>query len=164
MALTPDHAHAALLKTFYEAFQKLDAETMAGCYHPDIAFSDPVFPDLKGRDAGDMWRMLCGRAKDLKVEVSGIKADDQEGVAHWEAHYTFSQTGRKVHNIIDAKFRFKDGQIIAHTDSFNLYRWSRQALGPTGLLLGWTPIVQNKVRAMAAKGLKLYQDKNSESK
>ncbi|MEP7356378.1 MAG: nuclear transport factor 2 family protein, partial [Anaerolineales bacterium] len=62
--------------------------------------------------------------------------------------YTFS-TGRKVLNIIDAEFQFQAGRIVAHRDRFSFWRWSRQALGPTGLLLGWTPLVHNKVRAIA---------------
>ena len=56
-----------------------------------------------------------------------------------------------------ASFEFRDGKIVKHADCFDLYRWSRQALGPAGLLLGWTPLLQNKVRAMAAKGLADYQ-------
>ena len=34
---------------------------MADCYHPDVHFSDPVFPSLKGDEARGMWRMLCER-------------------------------------------------------------------------------------------------------
>ncbi|MGH8481769.1 MAG: nuclear transport factor 2 family protein, partial [Nevskiaceae bacterium] len=60
------------------------------------------------------------------------------------------------HNVIDASFEFRDGKIVRHTDRFDLYRWSRQALGPAGVLLGWTPLLQSKVRAMAAKGLEEY--------
>lgn len=52
------HANAALLEKFYSAFQRLDAETMASCYASDIQFSDPVFPNLQGNEAADMWRML----------------------------------------------------------------------------------------------------------
>ena len=42
-------------------------------------------------------------------------------------------------------------------DSFDLWRWSRQALGTKGLLLGWTPLVRNAVRAQALKGLRAFQ-------
>ena len=144
------------IRRFYEAFQKRDAATMAACYAPDVRFSDPVFTDLRGAQAGLMWKMLCERGKDLKIEVSGIGADAGTGRAHWEAWYTFSATGRKVHNVIDASFEFREGLITRHTDRFDLYRWARQALGPAGLLLGWSPLLQNKVRAMAAKGLADY--------
>ena len=150
------HPNAALLNRFYTAFAARDGATMSGCYHADASFSDPVFPDLKGPEVGGMWRMLTSRARDLKVEHSAVVADDQTGSAHWEAWYPFSATGRAVHNIIDASFTFKDGLIFTHKDHFDFYRWSRQALGATGWLLGWTPIVANKVRGQAAAGLAKY--------
>ena len=146
-------SNSELVHRFYEAFARQDAEAMAACYHPEVRFSDPVFPELQGKRAGDMWRMLCSAATDLRIEHSEVQADDSQGTAHWEAWYTFSATGRHVHNIIDARFVFEDGLIKEHVDTFDFYRWTRLALGPTGWLLGWTPIVQNKVRAQAAKGL-----------
>ena len=145
------------IKRFYTAFQQRDAATMAACYAPDVQFSDPVFTDLRGAAAGTMWKMLCERGKDLKIEFRDVRADATTGSAHWEAWYTFSASGRKVHNVIDATFEFRDGMIVKHTDRFDLYRWARQALGPAGIVLGWTPMLQNKVRAMAAKGLADYQ-------
>ena len=129
---------------------------MVACYHSEIRFSDPVFPSLQGERAGGMWRMLCARATDLRIDFSGVEADDHHGSAHWEAHYTFSATGRKVHNIIEARFGFTDGKIAVHHDTFDFWRWTRMALGPTGWLLGFTPIVQNKVRRQAAIGLDKY--------
>ena len=38
----------------------------------------------------------------------------------------------------------------------NFWRWSRQALGPIGMLLGWSPMVRGKVRAQAARALDQY--------
>ena len=155
------HAHAQLIETFYAAFSKRDAEAMASCYHPEVRFSDPVFPDLRGPRAGNMWRMLCERATTLKIEYSGISADDKTGKAHWEARYDFTATGRKVHNIIDATFDFADGKIIRHVDSFDLWRWAGMALGAKGKLLGWAPFVQNAIRKQAAKGLDAFEAKRA---
>ena len=45
-----------------------------------------------------------------------------------------------------AAFRFEDGLIIDHRDSFDFWKWTRMALGVPGTLLGWSPIVQGKVR------------------
>ncbi len=139
------------IENFYTAFTNLDAETMAACYHNDIQFEDPAFGPLKGDKAKNMWRMLCNSQKekgnDFIVKVSGIEYKDEKGKAHWEAWYTFSKTGRKVHNIIDAEFKFKDGKIIEHIDTFNLYRWSKQALGFKGYLLGWTSFFRKKLNA-----------------
>ena len=151
------HPHAQLIETFYGAFQKRDADTMVSCYHPNVWFSDPVFQDLKGPRAGAMWRMLCERATTLTLEYSGVDADDKTGRAHWEARYDFTATGRKVHNVIDARFEFADGKIVRHADSFDLWRWAGMALGPKGKLLGWLPPVQNAIRKTAMKGLDAYE-------
>jgi ketosteroid isomerase-like protein len=142
-------ANAALIDRFYEAFGRRDAETMAACYAPDATFSDPVFQNLRGAEVPSMWRMLCEGATDLKVVHSEVRADGDRGSAHWDADYTFSATGRPVHNEIDASFAFRDGLIAEHVDRFDLWKWTRQALGPVGLALGWSPPVQNKVRAQA---------------
>ncbi|MBA2538315.1 MAG: nuclear transport factor 2 family protein [Deltaproteobacteria bacterium] len=155
------HPHAQLIQTFYAAFAKRDAETMASCYHPDIRFSDPVFTDLRGARAGNMWRMLCERAPTLKVQSSGIAADDTAGRAHWEAQYEFSATKRSVHNNIDAKFEFAGGKISRHTDSFDLWRWAGMALGLKGKLLGWAPPVQNAIRKQGMRGLDAYEARSA---
>lgn len=145
--------NAELINNFYRAFQKRDAAGMAACYHANVQFSDPAFPDLHGAQAGAMWRMLCERGKDLRIEFGNVHADDKKGRAHWEAWYSFSATGRQVHNIIDAEFEFRDGLIVRHTDRFDFHRWAGQALGPAGKLLGGFGFLQRKVQKMAAKGL-----------
>ncbi|MGH8381578.1 nuclear transport factor 2 family protein [Pseudomonas sp.] len=150
-------AHSALITRFYQAFQRLDAEAMVACYSDDIVFSDPAFGILRGKDAGDMWRMLATRAKDFSLTFDSVRADERNGSAHWVATYLFSQTGRTVVNDIQARFVFRDGKISEHHDTFDLWRWTRQALGTTGLLLGWTPMVQGKVRHQALQGLRAFQ-------
>lgn len=147
----------ATIERFYEAFSRCDGEAMGACYAPDIRFSDPVFPDLRGREAGGMWRMLTEQATDLEVELAEHDADAERGTARWIATYTFSRTGRPVRNDVSADFRFNsDGLITEHTDDFDFHRWSRQALGLPGLLLGWTPIVRNGVRKQAASSLEQF--------
>lgn len=157
------HANEELIHRFYKAFQAQDAETMASCYHPDVRFDDPVFQDLRGDRAGNMWRMLCGRAKDLRIEYRDVSADDSQGRAHWEAWYTFGATGNLVHNIIDAEFSFEDGQIVRHKDSFALWRWSRMALGARGIFLGWLPPVQGAIRKQAVGSLVAWEKKHGEA-
>ncbi|MFO7540920.1 MAG: nuclear transport factor 2 family protein [Chloroflexota bacterium] len=146
------HANEKLLEKFYTCFNQRDHAGMLACYAPEVEFTDPIFK-LKGKRAKSMWHMFCERGEDLTIDVSGIKADESQGQAHWEAHYTFSATGRPVHNVIEARFMFHEGQIVRHHDHFNLWHWTRMALGPTGLFLGWTPFVQNRVRKMANSGL-----------
>ncbi len=151
-------ANSALITRFYEAFAQLDAEAMSACYTDDVLFSDPAFGELRGAQVGDMWRMLTSRAKDFSVVFDQVRADDQTGSSHWVATYLFSQTGRTVVNDIQARFVFRDGKICEHRDHFDMWRWSRQALGLKGLLLGWTPLVRNAVRAQALKGLKTFSE------
>ncbi|HQW80506.1 MAG: nuclear transport factor 2 family protein [Rhodanobacteraceae bacterium] len=148
---------------FYEAFRALDAEAMQAAYAPDAIFDDEAFA-LRGREEiGAMWRMLCTAVKEKgrsnwKLAFSDIDCDDEVGVAHWEAHYRFSATGRMVHNIIDAEFAFdKNGLITRHRDRFDFWRWSKQALGLPGILFGWTPLLRNKVRAQAAVNLAKFR-------
>ncbi|MEE3632927.1 nuclear transport factor 2 family protein [Pseudomonas sp. AL 58] len=150
-------AHSALITRFYQAFQRLDAEAMVACYSDDVLFSDPAFGILQGKDAGDMWRMLTTRAKDFSLTFDNVRADERSGGAHWVATYLFNQTGRVVINHIQARFVFRDGKICEHHDSFEMWQWARQALGMKGLLLGWTPWLQGKVRAQALKGLRTFQ-------
>ena len=151
-------SNKALIEGFYRAFQQKDYQTMALCYHPAAYFRDEAF-ELEGEQIGSMWHMLCERGKDMTMEFS---VTEQEGrvTAHWEPKYSFSQTGRKVHNIIDAEFEFKEGRIIKHIDRFNFWSWSRQALGTPGLLLGWTPLLRNKVSKMATGNLHNFMKAN----
>jgi hypothetical protein len=143
---------------FYAAFARLDGAAMQACYAADAQFDDEVF-SLRGRDqVGGMWRMLCGATRAKGGDAWRLEVRDiTEHSAHWEAHYRFSATGRAVHNIIDAEIDCgADGLIRRHRDRFNFWRWSRQALGTPGLLLGWTPFLRAKVRAQAAANLAKY--------
>ena len=149
----------SLIETFYTAFQQRDAGTMISCYHNDITFTDPAFGELKSDDAKAMWKMLCMNATDLRIEYSNITASLKKGSAHWEAWYSFSKTGRKVHNVIEAGFEFKDSKIIKHTDNFNLHKWASQAMGWTGRLLGGTQFFQNKIQQRTNLMLDEYKKK-----
>jgi ketosteroid isomerase-like protein len=147
-----DEHNDELIQRFYGAFARLDGDAMAACYAPDARFSDPVFTDLRGHEPGAMWRMLTRRARDLEVRLLAHEADGDRGRAHWVADYMF-RTGRRVHNDVNAEFRFDDGLIVEHRDSFSFYAWARQALGPVGAALGWTPAVRAKVQREALAGL-----------
>jgi ketosteroid isomerase-like protein len=147
------NADDELIERFYGAFAQRDGAAMAACYAPDVHFSDPVFTDLHGPEAGAMWRMLTERGTDLRVELLEHSAEGDGGTAHWRAHYTFTETGRSVVNDVRATLRFGDGLIADHVDDFDFHRWARQALGPSGLLLGWTPLLRSAVRRKARAGL-----------
>lgn len=156
------HENARRIEAFYAAFAALDTKGMAALYAPDVRFEDPVF-GLAGRDAVmAMWSMLCeaveAKGRDVwSLEASAIRADAHEGSAHWEAHYRFSATGRLVHNRIDATFVFRDGLVVRHIDQFDVWRWSRQALGTPGLLLGWSGVLRRKLREQARARLAAWR-------
>ncbi|MCE9500912.1 MAG: nuclear transport factor 2 family protein [Leptospira sp.] len=152
-----------LIKKFYTAFQNKDSKTMADSYDDNAEFSDPVFTDLKGNQVKAMWMMLIEKGADTKITFSNVKADGDKGSADWEAVYAFGKTGRIVHNRIHAEFKFKNGKIIEHRDSFNLWKWAGMALGLNGYLLGFTPIIQNKVRKDANTGLVMYMKRKKMS-
>ena len=151
------HPHETLIREFYARFAARDAAGMARCYHPDVAFTDPVFPMLNGEEAGDMWRMLLARAQDLAVTLDDASGDPDGGSARWTARYTFTRTGRPVVNHVRGLFAFRDGLIVRHFDSFSFWRWSSQALGPLGAALGWLPPLKWKVRKDAARALARYR-------
>jgi ketosteroid isomerase-like protein len=154
------HPNAELISGFYSAFAAGDHRTMGAAYSDRARFSDPVFPNLDADEARAMWRMFCTGGNDIAVTFGDVAADDRSGSARWEAVYDFPRTGRRVHNRIQAAFRFEDGRIVQHTDRFDLYRWTRMALGPVGALLGWTPIVRNKVRGQAAHQLARFREQD----
>lgn len=149
-----DPTQPNVIEQFYDAFQARDGDAMQDCYAENATFRDPVF-ELSGAERiGGMWKMLLERGPDLAVMARDIETDDLRGRAHWEARYTFS--GREVHNVVEATFALRDGRIVGHVDDFPFWRWARQALGPMGVLLGWTPMVRNRVRARALGNLESY--------
>jgi hypothetical protein len=153
------NANENLIAKFYTAFANADAKTMSECYHPKVHFIDPAFGLLKEEQVSDMWEMLISRSKgNLKIEFSDIKADDFSGAAKWVAAYNFSKTNRNVINRVSAEFVFQDGLIIKHTDSFDVWKWSKQAFGVTGYLLGWTGFFHKKIQEQALLSLKKFQE------
>jgi ketosteroid isomerase-like protein len=149
-------ANKALIERFYEAFGECNGAAMTACYAPDAHFCDPAFGDLEDGDIGSMWRMLTGRATDLKIELHEHEASEDSGSAHWIARYTFS-TGRPVVNDIQAKFRFENGLIVDHVDDFDFHRWAKQALGPSGHLVALLPPLRKKARAKALGQLTAFK-------
>lgn len=150
-------ANQATIERFYEAFGQCNGAAMTACYAPGAHFRDPAFGDLEGDDIGSMWRMLTGRATDLKIELHEHEAGEETGSAHWIARYTFS-TGRPVVNDIQATFRFApDGKIVDHVDDFDFRNWAKQALGPSGHLIALLPPLRSKARAKALAQLEAFK-------
>lgn len=145
------------IHTFYTAFQQLDYATMQSCYSDEAVFSDPVFGLLDIQETRAMWEMLCKNATGFSLVFGNIQELDAEyATCEWTAVYTFSQTGRRVVNKVKAHMRLADGLIIEHSDAFSIYRWTRQALGIPGLVLGWSAWMNKKIQKRARKNLEKF--------
>jgi ketosteroid isomerase-like protein len=136
----------------YGALGRRDGAAMAACYAPDASFTDPVF-ELRGREIGAMWTMLCARARDLAVECANVTADGAQGRSDLDARYLFTATGRRVHNRIHSEFTFDGGRIAVHRDHFDMSRWLRMAIGPVTLLPGMSRVLARRVRTQARRSL-----------
>jgi ketosteroid isomerase-like protein len=148
-------AHEALIERLYAAMAAGDGDAMAACYTADATFEDPAFGHLEDGRGQAMWRMLCSNAGDnLKVQLLEREVSaNGTGTAHWVADYTFTDTGRPVHNDIHATFVFRDGLIAAHRDRFDLRAWAGQALGPVPALLGRTPLLSMMMHRKTSRRL-----------
>ncbi len=146
-----------LLEQFYGSFQRHDHEGMTSCYADDVVFSDPAFGRLEGERAKAMWQMLIERGgSGLQIQYEILTADSDGGQVRWVADYTYGPKKRPVQNHVTAHITCKDGKIIEHHDHFDLWRWSRQALGLPGLLLGWSPFIKNKIQSTTHATLNKY--------
>ncbi len=159
------HPNETKIRDFYKGFAEKNPKAIIEFYSQDVEFSDPVFPKLKGAEVPAMWSMLAERlGNGSSIELVEANADEQKGSAIWVASYQFSKTGRQVKNRIKTEFDFQNGKVVRQKDRFPFWKWTRMALGLPGFILGWTPIVQGKVRSEAGKNLQHYLKKKGISK
>lgn len=156
------HANKELIDQFYTAFQNKDYRKMQSIYADTAHFSDPVFPNLSSEEVKAMWEMFCKNGRDLTIDYEILRSSENSVDARWKAKYKFSATGNNVINIVDASFKIENGLIVRHIDQFNFYQWAKQALGYTGLLLGWTSYLKNTVRRQGARALNKFIKNKSE--
>ena len=149
---------------FYTAFAKKDYLELARFYHNDLSFTDPAFGTLSRSETLAMWEMLFTSADDLDINFKLLTSGDNFVVVEWRANYSFGSKKRFVKNIIKAKLLIEDDLIIRHIDSFNLYRWSRQAMGIAGWLIGWTGFFRRKLQKQTRSRLASFISKKSNIK
>ena len=150
-----------LIERFFTAFQKLNAAEMNACYSDDVAFYDPMFELLKGEEAKAMWEMLCQNARDFSLQYDSIKnLDDGYYTCKWTASYTFSKTGRRVVNMCKAHMKIENGLITEHSDGWSIHKWSAQAFGLKGKLLGWAGFFRRKLKNTAKRNLMHFIENN----
>lgn len=146
-------SHQDTIEQFYTAFSEGNTEEMLKHYHDDVVFEDPAFGKLKGKRANAMWRMLLSKKEKSGLRLQFNVNKNSENKANWIATYNYGPQKRKVINHVSATFKFKDGKIIQHQDSFNLWKWTQQALGFSGYLLGWSNFMKKKIQQTTAKTL-----------
>jgi ketosteroid isomerase-like protein len=133
------HPNAALLHRLFSALDNHDHMTMASCYHEAATFQDIAFSLRSKREIHSMWHMICDG--DIRATFEVTNANDHDGHVKLVDTYTFGATrdkpGRRVRNVIDSRFRFRDGLIIEHRDVCDPRAWARLAIGgPAGFLAG----------------------------
>ena len=139
------HPHALLLERLFTSLNRRDHNAIAECYHTNATFRDIAF-DLHGKEEiHNMWRMIC--AGDIRATFEVVQADDEQGRVRLIDEYTFSDTGRKVRNVIDSQFRFDDHLVIEHRDVCDPRAWASMAIGGVGGFLAGRVAVLREVKA-----------------
>ena len=152
-----------LIERFYTSFKNRDPEGMTAYYVDDAIFRDSAFGSLAGEEVRNMWRMLIELGgESLHISYRIIEANDSTGIAAWTADYLFPQTGRKIRNEVVAHFEFREGKIVRHIDTFSFWKWSQQAFGPVGFVLGWTPLMRWICQRQSRKQLAEFSRKRAD--
>ncbi|MEI8025646.1 MAG: hypothetical protein WCI18_04780 [Pseudomonadota bacterium] len=110
-----------------------------------------------------MWALLVSNILRKGRETWNLSyVVESDTSASWEATYLFAATGRVVTNRVRSQFVFDaDGNVCQQVDTFNFWRWSRQALGLAGVFLGWSPLLKKNVRAEALENLVHFSKKKN---
>lgn len=114
-----------VVRAFYAALEARDYDALRATLSDELEFSDPAYPHLEGAKAHSMWKLIT--ASDpltIKAKIYGVEGSTVYG--GWVADYELF--GRPIHNVISSKITVVDGKIRFHRDSFDLERWSAQAL------------------------------------
>ncbi|WP_342269364.1 nuclear transport factor 2 family protein [Spiroplasma endosymbiont of Aspidapion aeneum] len=147
-----------IINEFYSAFKKGDYQKMNSLYGEDIIFNDSIFKDLDYLQVTSMWEMLLSKKEESKfsIEYEVLLDHNDEYYVMWSAHYLFGPKRRKVSNIVKSEMVIKDKKIALHTDVFDFYKWSKQAIGIASILFGKRKFFHNKICSVANKNLMNY--------
>src|SRR5689334_22270835 len=130
------HANVVLLQKLFSRLNEHNHQAMVECYHAEATFRDIAF-ELRGKEQiHAMWQMICEGRGNIRAAFEVVEADDHRGQVKVVDDYTFYasddsplSSGREVHNVIDSRFRFRNGLIIEHHDFCDAQVWARMALG-----------------------------------
>ncbi|HKB14232.1 MAG TPA: nuclear transport factor 2 family protein [Vicinamibacterales bacterium] len=142
------HANALLIERLFDALNRHDHDTMAGCYHEQATFDDIAFHLRRKQRIHEMWRMLCEGDSGIRVDVTSISADDRTGVARVIDKYHLGHD-TPVTSPITSRFAFRDGRIISQVDESDARAWARQAIGGTpGWIIGRSALLRSLLAAV----------------
>lgn len=148
------HPHEALIRRFYARLAARDAEGALACYHPEVFFSDPLHPRLRGEAACDLWRLRLAGEGFARITLEAASGDADEGLARWSAAGVVR--GRPVAIRGRSMFAFREGRIVRHYDHYSLWRWTAQAFGAVGAALGWFGPFRWALRSRATRALERF--------
>ena len=151
------HPHEALLRRLFDRLAARDAAGAARCYHPDIFFTNPLYPRLRGPEVQDFWSMAFEALPDLALALDEVAADDDGGHARWHASYTIGTPPRHVATTGRSLFAFRDALVCRHYDHFSYWRWLERVFGAAGAAAGWFGPFRWAVRQRLARRLDRYR-------
>ncbi|HEX6632714.1 MAG TPA: nuclear transport factor 2 family protein [Usitatibacter sp.] len=148
------HPHESVVRRLYAALAARGAEEAAACYHPEIFYSEPLHPRLRGDAVRDLWRMRLapGEAYEIRLDEASGGADG--ATARWTVRARVRGRPVEIHG--RSLFAFRDGRISRQYDHYSLWRWSAQALGPAGAAFGWLGPVRWALRTRARRALERF--------
>jgi ketosteroid isomerase-like protein len=152
------HSHSEVVTRLFTALQKHDHRAMADCYADDASFKDIAFEISGKKRIHAMWHMIC--EGDIRASFDIVSVTERVAVVKVVDDYTFRSSGRKVHNVIESRFRLNNGSIVDQEDACNAREWAEMALGGvSGFLAGRLAFLR---RAKAHKMLDAFIAGHSE--
>ncbi len=149
-----------IINQFYNAFAQGNAKAMNKHYAEKVCFKDPAFGSLKNERVKFMWLMLLSQKRDdTSITYEIIEVSENTAIVKWVAKYQFGPKERKVINHVTSELCLENQKIVEHYDDFNLWRWTRQALGIPGLLFGWSSFMRQKIQKQLNKRLDRFIEK-----
>lgn len=113
-----ESAAAAFVQRFGQTWANPDPQRLNGLVHLDVAFTQPLEPDLRGhQQVADFWRRVFTLIPDLHGEVLswGFRA----GILYIELRMIGTLGGRPIEWVTLDRIRLEDGKVRQRTAYFN---------------------------------------------
>jgi hypothetical protein len=138
----------SVVERFFLAYSKADPVLMSACLHPQISYSDPLFPDLRGVRVGLRWHWQLRHATDFKLQKQIIFLDERKAQLKLDIAYLWHR--RAVHHQVLSTLTIWDDMIVRHVDEYPYWQYAKQAQGLAGYVFGGFGWAQSVVQRRAA--------------